>query len=115
MLATATMTSACSDATPTSPETPIPAFAVAQCAEWSCAIEDCPNDPAIYGACCIQAADASHPATEKPSCQAPPGGGGGGGWEDCSTINAWYCTSVPPDMIHECQSCTYCGWTCGGV
>lgn len=54
---------------------PIPAFSIeqtAQCAEWSCEIQDCQQDPGQYGACCIQAVDAQHPyEAEKPSCGNP--------------------------------------------
>lgn len=63
---------ACSDAAPTAPDTPIPAFQIAACGEWSCSIADCTNDPAIYGACCVAAADDGQPAAEKPDCELPP-------------------------------------------
>jgi len=46
--------------------------AQAACAVWSCQINQCQQDPAIYGACCIQAASTEYPATPNPSCDAPP-------------------------------------------
>jgi hypothetical protein len=59
---------ACSDVAPAGPETPVPSFQIAACGEWSCAIGDCTNDPAIYGACCVAAADEGQSAQPKPSC-----------------------------------------------
>lgn len=50
----------------------IPMFAEAACAEWSCVWNDCTYDPAVYGACCVTAADAEHPVQDRPSCDAPP-------------------------------------------
>lgn len=75
LLAAVLFSLACSDASPTDPETAIPSFGVQQigaCAEWSCAIADCRNDPAIYGACCVAVADPGEPSQPKPSCEAPP-------------------------------------------
>jgi hypothetical protein len=46
--------------------------AQAACAMWSCQINQCQQDPAIYGACCILAASAEYPVQPKPSCEAPP-------------------------------------------
>jgi hypothetical protein len=59
---------ACSDSTPAGPETPVPSFQIAACGEWSCAIADCTNDPAIYGACCVAAADEGQSSQPRPSC-----------------------------------------------
>lgn len=41
------------------------------CYLWSCAMGDCQLDPAIYGACCLQMADKTHPKFPKPSCANP--------------------------------------------
>ena len=71
---------------PTEEHPAIPQFATAACAVWSCQIGQCQQDPAIYGACCIQAASAEYPATSAPSCQAPPGGGGDPAW--CGSGNS---------------------------
>lgn len=59
---------------PTEEHPAIPQFAQAACAEWSCSIGDCQQDPAIYGACCTLAAGGEYPEQPKPSCDAPPGG-----------------------------------------
>ena len=74
----------CAD-TPTSADhPPIPSLAVhpltgAQCAEWSCSIDDCTNDPGQYGACCVQAVDAQHPNEQpRPSCGGTLYDGGSG-------------------------------------
>jgi hypothetical protein len=72
--ALAVMVLGCSDSAPTGPETPIPSLSVQQigaCAQWSCAIADCTNDPAIYGACCVAVADEGEPTQPKPSCGNP--------------------------------------------
>jgi hypothetical protein len=67
----------CADSPTGENHPPIPSLAVhpmtgAQCAEWSCSIDDCTNDPGQYGACCIQAVDAEHPNEQpRPSCDWP--------------------------------------------
>lgn len=67
--------SACGDSrSPAAPETAIPAvvpLAISACAEWSCESGDCREDPAVYGACCILAADPGQPAAPRPSCGSP--------------------------------------------
>lgn len=52
----------------------IPQFAAAQCAVWSCSEGDCQQDPAYYGACCVEAATAEYPAQPAPSCSGPRNG-----------------------------------------
>lgn len=54
----------------------IPQLAAAACAVWSCQVGQCQQDPAHYGACCIQAASAEYPATSAPSCTGPKPGTG---------------------------------------
>lgn len=49
----------------------IPQLTQAACGEWSCSINDCNNDPAVYGACCTTVADAENPVQPRPSCTAP--------------------------------------------
>jgi len=91
LLAAGLFSLACSDASPTGPEAAIPSFGVQQigaCAEWSCAIADCREDPAIYGACCVAIVDNGQEPAPRPSCgfdtycarypercQTPPPGG----------------------------------------
>lgn len=70
-LATLAIVIACSDSTPVGPEVPVPSFQIAACGEWSCAIADCNNDPAIYGACCVAAADDGQSPAPRPSCGSP--------------------------------------------
>lgn len=127
ILAAAAVAVACSDASPTGPETAIPSLGtmhtqqIGACAEWSCAIADCTNDPAIYGPCCVQAVDEDHPnEQERPSsCEAPPGGGGGDGTPNaCDDVTKWYCLSVPDwnyPMCGLCQSCGFPTPACGGA
>lgn len=59
---------------PTEDHPAIPQFTAAACAEWSCSWGDCQQDPAHYGACCIEAASAEYPATSAPSCEGPRNG-----------------------------------------
>lgn len=71
ILAAAALAVACSDAPPTSPETAIPSLSTQQigaCARWSCAIEDCTNDPAIYGPCCVDVVDEGQQEIPRPTC-----------------------------------------------
>ena len=76
-----------SDATgPTEEHPAIPQLTTAACAVWSCSIGDCQQDPALYGACCIQAATTEYPATSAPSCSGPPAGGGDPAW--CGSGNS---------------------------
>ena len=103
-LAVAIVIAACSDASPTSPETPIPSLGVQQigaCARWSCAIADCTNDPAIYGACCVEVADDGQPTQPKPSCE--------GGSEYCQ-VHDDRCTTASPCNPQPVPS--YC-WVSG--
>ena len=72
---TAIVLAGCQDSPTGTDRPPIPAFAagqpnqIAQCAEWSCSIDDCQQDPGQYGACCTQAVDAEHPYQQpRPSC-----------------------------------------------
>lgn len=72
ILAIGVVAIACSDASPTGPETAIPSLGIQQigaCAQWSCAIADCTNDPAIYGACCVDVVDEGQQEQPKPSCE----------------------------------------------
>ena len=78
LVAVLVVINACSGAEPMAPDEEhpaIPQLTAAQCAVWSCSVGDCQQDPALYGACCIQAASAEYPATSAPSCQYTPQGG----------------------------------------
>jgi hypothetical protein len=75
LLAAILFASACSDASPTGPETAIPSFGVQQigaCAQWSCAIADCRNDPAVYGPCCVDVVDEGQQEVARPKCGGTP-------------------------------------------
>jgi hypothetical protein len=80
-LVTGIVVIACSDASPTGPETAIPSFGaqgIGACARWSCAIADCTNDPAIYGPCCVDVVDEGQHEVARPTCGGDeyPGGPG---------------------------------------
>lgn len=77
----------------------IPQFTEAACAEWSCSWNICTYDPAVYGACCTQAAGGEYTATPKPSCDAPPPPSGVPEW--CGTTPRTAC------MIKKSIDLTY--------
>lgn len=114
ILLAALLALACSDADPTGPEAPIPSFAIAACAEWSCAIADCRNDPAIYGACCVASADDGEPGAPRPSCGTTPGSGDGSYPQTCDQLNEWYCYTAPgeDEEGHNYALCALCA-SCG--
>lgn len=69
---------ACADAAANNltgtPEVPIPRFAYSfvGCLSWSCASGQCQNDPAVWGACCLDVSpDPEEPGYERPSCSGP--------------------------------------------
>lgn len=100
---------ACSDASsttgPTSDEHPaIPQFATAACAVWSCSIGDCQQDPALYGACCVEAASAEYPATGAPSCDGPPPPHGYADW--CGTTAHAGCLIKRAEDMSYTQDCS---------
>src|SRR5690606_26329777 len=52
-------------------EAPMPSFAYAftGCLAWSCTTGNCPNDPLVWGACCLEVdPDPEAPGIPRPSC-----------------------------------------------
>ncbi len=59
---------------PLEQETPMPSFEYSWsgCTAWSCASGQCPREPAIWGACCIEQ-DPNNTEVSRPSCENPEG------------------------------------------
>lgn len=85
------------------------------CVQWSCAIGDCVQNPAIYGACCTSVdEDQGVTPAPRPSCDGPPPPStfppycqNDNSYQTCIDYNIYYTATKPP--LNCADSSTHVG------